>query len=289
MGLLIFCGEQVDPEMYNQRLFRNGADCCRRSWIASTMGRCAVWWWRDLPIRRWRRSRSSAGALAKIETKRLMSVNVSKNDHSTRVLARWNDSEGHPGGDRTAIWQRPGSALHHICRPRVDRLADRSHLCTGNAVGSLVGGTPRSGEDNLVAGHPLEYRPADEKPKLNARITIPGDQTPQLLAAHGTAFAFPHTERAGVYTISWTDALGKQQTHQMAASFDKNASDLEPVTERQLADLLGNLKPILVVYHPRRAGFGGARPRDLAEIWRSRFYVCSWWSRCMAFYVGRER
>jgi hypothetical protein len=288
-GLMIFCGEQVDPVLYNQRLFRNGAGLlpARLDRIEDGPVRgIVVEGFADSPLAPL--AKLAPAALAKIESRRLMTVEVAKNDPATRVLARWNDSEGHPA----VIERQFGKGRVLLFTTSADREwtdwpIDPTYVLAVRSAALSVA-RPDRGEDNLVAGHPLEYRPADDKPKLNARITAPGDQTPQLLASDADGFHFPHTERAGVYTLSWNDALGRQQTHKEAVSFDKNASDLEPLTELQLAELLGNLKASLVVYQPGALASAGPG----REIWRNLAItlVCLLVvESLMAFYVGRER
>ena len=71
-------------------------------------------------------------------------------------------------------------------------------------------------------------------------------------------------------------------------AFDKNASDLEPLTESQLTDLLGNLKVSLLTYRPGAlAAMGPGR-----EIWRNlavTLLCLLMVESLLAFYVGRER
>jgi hypothetical protein len=288
-GLMIFCGEQVDPEVYNQRLFREG-----KGLLPAKIGRIedgpvkgiVVEEFADSPLASL--AKLAPAALAKIETRRFMSVEVSPRDHATRVLARWNDSEGHP-----AVIERKFGKGHVLLftttadREWSDWPIDPTYVLAVRSAAISVA-RPDAGEDNLVAGHVLEYRPADEKPKLNARILTPGDQTKQILTETAGTFHFPHTEYAGVYAMSWNDALGKEQTRKLAVSFDKNASDLEPISEIQLAGILGNLTPSRVMYHPgvlSSAGPGREIWRNLAITLMALLVVES----LMAFYVGRER
>ncbi len=288
-GLLIFCGEQVDPEMYNQRLFRNGAGL-----LPAKLDRIEDGPVRGLVMEGFADSPLAAlaklapAALAKIETKRLMGVEVSKNDWGTRVLARWNDPAGRPA----VIERKFGAGRVLLFTTSADRewtdwpIDPTFVLAVRSAALSVA--RPDPWEDNLVAGHTLVYRPSDNQPKLNARVAAPGDPTPQVLPTGCGMFQFWHTERAGIYTLSWNDAQGRQQTHQMAASFDKNASDLEPLIESQLAGLLGNLKASIVAYYPgalAAAGPGREIWRNLAVTLLSLLVVES----VLAFYVGRER
>jgi hypothetical protein len=207
---------------------------------------------------------------------------------SVRVLARWNDAEGHPaviekrlGRGRVLLWTMSAD------REWSDWPVDPTYVLVVRSA-AVACAWPDGGEDNCVAGHPMEYRLPEDRARANLRIATPDDPTPQPAVEQGGVFHYAHTQRAGVYALTWEDASGKGQVHQLAASFDKNASDLEPLTQSQLVELLGNLKPSIVQYRP---GFlSSAGPGR--EIWRmlAMILVCAMvMESLMAFWVGRER
>ena len=139
-GLMIFCGEQVDPEMYNQRLFRNGAGL-----LPAKMDRIEDGPVRGLVVESFADSplaplaKLAPAALAKIQTRRLMTVDASRKDDAVRVLARWNDPEGHPA----VIERRFGKGRVLLFTTSADRewdgLADRSDVCARGALGGAFG------------------------------------------------------------------------------------------------------------------------------------------------------
>ena len=147
---------------------------------------------------------------------------------------------------------------------------------------------PDSGDDNLVAGHRLEYKPADDHPRLNPTITPPDDSSPQPMIADGSTLQYPHTEFAGQYTINWKDSTGKDEQHRFAVSFAKTASDLEPLGEQQLIELTGSLRPQVVHYHAGQ--LAAASPGR--EIWRvlaTGLLALLVVESVFAFWVGREK
>jgi hypothetical protein len=115
-------------------------------------------------------------------------------------------------------------------------------------------------------------------------LTLPDDPT----AVPIPTLKYPHTEHAGPYTVTWNDPAGKEQHHQLAASFDRNASDLEPLGEDQLARLLGTLRAEVINYHP--GDLAAAGPGH--EIWRSlagTLLALLLVETLFACYVGREK
>ena len=136
MGLMIFAGEQVDPTLYNDRLYKNGngllparidriLDGPVKGLVIETYG--------DSPLAPW--PSSPRPRLSKIATKRLLDLDTAgKPIDGVRVLARWNDPEAHPAIIEKQFGKgRARPAVHHHRRSRVDRLAGRSHVCAGGA------------------------------------------------------------------------------------------------------------------------------------------------------------
>jgi len=290
MGLMIFAGEQLEPDAYNDRLYNNG-----NGLLPARLGRPIDGPMRGIVVEAYSDSplaplaKLMPAALAKIEARRLLTVEFPKQaDDAVRVLARWNDPEGHPaviekrlGRGRVLLWTLSAD------REWSDWPVDPTYVLAIRSAAAAVA-RPDSDAHNLVAGHPLRYRSPDERPMVNPRITVPEDPTPQPLIASGADLVFPHTERAGPYTLTWSDDAGKPRSRAMSASFDKNASDLEPITIARLAELLGDLRPAVVPYQPGL--LSAAQPgreiwRMLASVLAGMFLVES----VLAFWVGRER
>jgi hypothetical protein len=285
MGLMIFAGEQVDPTLYNDRLYKNGNGLLPARIdhvVDGPVKGLVIEPFADSPLAPL--APLAPAALSKISTKRLLELDTAaKPVEGVRVLARWNDPEGHPaviekrfGKGRVLLWTTTAD------REWTDWPVDPTYvLATRSAALSVA--RPDGGDDNIVAGHELVI-PTGDEPKVNPRLTTPDDSTPTPIPA----LKYSHTEHAGTYTLIWNDPAGKEQRHQVAVSFDRLASDLDPLGEDQLAHLLGNLKAEVVTYHPgdlSSSGPGHEIWRTLAGILLALMLV----ETLFAFYVGREK
>jgi hypothetical protein len=286
MGLMIFPGEQVDPNLYNELLYKNGTGLlpARINHIADgPIKGIVIDPSPDSPISIV--SKLVPAALSRSSIQRFLDVDVdSKPVEGVRVLARWNDAENHPaliekklGRGHVLLWTTSAD-LEWSATWAQD---PANVLATQSAARGIA--RPDTDDDNLTAGHELVVPPSDEA-KLNPRLTVADDPTSVPIPM----LRYPHTEHAGTYTLVWNDPAGKEQRHQLAISFDKTASDLEPLGEDQLAKLLGNLKAEVVQYH--LGDLATAEPGH--EIWRTlagTLLALMVVETVFAFYVGREK
>jgi len=288
MGLMIFAGEQLDPESYNDRLFNSGLLPMKLARVIDgPVQGIVIEGFSDSPLAPL--AKIAPAALAKISTRRLVEVESPATlPEGVRVLARWNDADNHPaiiekrlGRGRVIFWTTSAD------REWTDWPVDPTYVLAVRSA-ALAAVRPDGGGDNLVAGHALEYRPSDDRPMLSPRIIPPDDPTPQPLAIEDSALRYPHTEGAGIYTLSWKDALGKEQSHRIAVSYDPAASDLEPLSESRLDELTDALRPRIVQYHAGQLAAGGPG----REIWRTlaaALLGLVFVETLLAFWVGRER
>jgi hypothetical protein len=286
MGLMIFAGEQVDPSMYNDRLFKKGTGLLPARIDRVTDGPVKgllVEAFGDSPLGPM--AKLAPAALSKIATRRFLELDTTgKPIEGVRVLARWNDPEGHPaiiekrvGRGRVLLWTTTAD------REWTDWPVDPTYVLAVRSA-ALGIARPDGSDDNLTAGHELIVPRLDGEAKLNPRLTLADDPT----AVPIPTLRYPHTEHAGTYTITWNDPAGKEQHHQLAVSFDRNASDLEPLGEDQLARLLGTLRAEVVHYHPGDLATAGPGH----EIWRTlagTLLALMLVETLFACYVGREK
>jgi hypothetical protein len=289
MGLMIFAGEQTDPDLYNERFWKNGRGLLPaklNSIIDGPVRGLVVDRFADSPLAPL--AKILPASLAKIEAKRLMAVESPRaNDDSVRVLARWNDDAAHPaviekrfGIGRVLLWTISAD------REWSDWPIDPTYVLAIRSAAQAAA-WPDAADDNLTAGHPLDYSPPEDRPRSNPRITLPNESTPQPMPVENNRFHWPQTSRAGIYTLTWQEAAGKQQ-HELAASFDNLASDLTPISGSQLQTFLGNLSPVIIPYHPGL--LTSSTPGR--EIWRTLATTLLGLlvvETLLAFYVGRER
>jgi hypothetical protein len=288
MGLIIFPGEQIDLQSYNDRLFASGLLPMKLDHVIDgPVQGIVVEGFADSPLASL--GKIAPAALAKISTRRFVGVEAPlKPADGVRVLARWNDPEGHPaiiekrlGKGRVIFWTTTAD------REWTDWPVDPTYVLAARSAALSIA-RPDAREDNIVAGQMMEYRAVDDHPRISPRIVGPGDPTPQPLVSDGSILRYPHTARAGIYTLSWKDAVGADQSHRIAVSFDKTASDLQPLTETQLDQLAGNLPLQIVHYHAGQL----AASSSGREIWRT-LAACLlgllFVESLLAFYVGREK
>jgi hypothetical protein len=286
MGLMIFAGEQIDPSLYNDRLYKNGNGLLPAKILRIDDGPVKgmlVEKFADSPLAML--SKLAPAALSRISTRRFLELDTTgKSVEGVRVLARWNDPEGHPaiiekqfGRGRVLLFTTTAD------REWTDWPVDKTYVLAVRTA-ALAIARPDRGDENIVAGHELIVPALDDEAKENPRLILPDDPTPIPIPS----LRYPHTEHAGTYTALWNDATGHEQHHQLAVSFDRDASDLEPLAADQLAQLLGTLRAEVVTYHPGDL----ASNTNGHEIWRTMaatmlalLLVETWF----AAYVGREK
>ena len=288
MGLIVFAGEQVDPTFYNDGLYRAGLLPCRvdRAVDGPVHG-LIVEPLADSPASPL--ARLAPAALNRVQTRRLLLVDPpARTDESVRVLARWNDAEGHPA----LIEKRVGRGRVLLVTTSADREwtdwpVDPTYVLLVRAA-TVALARPDTGDANAVAGHPIEFRPDTDTTPVSPRVTTPDDPTPQPVSLVNGTLRYTGGTTAGTYTLAWTDSAGAKQTKPVSVSYDPAAADLEPIDEPQLQRLMGGLKPAVVRFVPNQLAAGGAGRelwRTLATTMLALFFV----ETAFAAWVGRSR
>src|SRR5207237_363913 len=93
-GLMIFCGEQIDTHLYNQRLYRDGAGLLParlEGAIDGPVNGIVVESLQNSPLEPL--GRLAPAALSRVRVNRYMGTTVDPHGKDVRVLARWNNSE----------------------------------------------------------------------------------------------------------------------------------------------------------------------------------------------------
>lgn len=288
-GLMIFAGEQVDPALYNQRLYRdgNGLLPCRldRPVDVPVTG-LIVEPLAQSPLSAL--NRIAPAALARIKARRFMAATVGPKTDTVRVLARWNDPEGHPavvekrfGKGRVIFWTISAN------KEWSDWPIDPTYvLAVRSAATAIARAEPQ--QDNLAAGQPVQYTLDEGQAATEPKITLPGHDQPEMASIANNVIRYPNTAHAGPYTLAWKDATGKPQQHLFCVSPDKAESDLTPIADQELFGLLGNLRPTLIHYRTGES----ALAQSGKEIWRTFAFVVLGLlaaETVLAVWVGRER
>jgi hypothetical protein len=292
-GLMIFPGDQVDPAAYNQSLYRDGAGL-----LPARMGRAdetapnglAVEGSADSPLAPM--SRVAPEALARIRPKKFLSVALDEGgrDRDARVLARWNDPEAHPaavekrfGRGRVVLWTVSAD------RQWSDWPIDPTYvLAQRSAAAAIV--RPEPAGTNFTAGEAVAY-PLDAGQVVRTPLVSGPDSSPaEPLAVADQVLRSAATSRAGRYALSWKDASGAEQSRIACANFNPAESNLEPIGEAELTNLLVPLSPAFVHWGAAQAaepiGEGGR------EVWRSvvlAVLLLAVVEAALATWVSRER
>ena len=212
MGLMLFVGDQVDIENYNQKLYKDG-----RGLLAGKLDRVIDEPVTGLVIDEVAASplspmaRLAPAALARIRAKKFMTLNVPPKAEGVRVLAHWNDAENHPaviekafGRGKVILWTVTADKAWG------DWPIDPTYLLATRSAAMAIARGDRS-QDNVSAGQAIqiELQPGDSvlEPKISApdrdglepvELQKPKDAGPIL--------RYTRTASAGAYTLRWKDA-----------------------------------------------------------------------------------
>src|SRR4051794_22221399 len=249
MGLMIFVGDQVDPQLYNDRLFRDGAGLLPARLggvIEDPVTGLVVEQADNSPLAAL--AKVSPAALARIVVKKYMAAEVPKTttraSEPVRVLARWNDPQGRPavvekhfGRGRVLLWTVTAD------RQWSDWPIDPVYVL---AVRSAATAAARSDANagGATAGQPIRIQLEEGQAATEAKITTPGSSDAQPLTVEKKdneppVLTYARTTRAGVYTLTWKDAAGAEQSRPVVVNGDKAESDLEPIPDAELRSLMG--------------------------------------------------
>ncbi len=251
MGLMIYPGDQIDPESYNGLLYKNGGgllpaklDVPRDVEIKGLIIEAGS----DSPLSML--NRLNPEALSRIRPRRIQGVTLSEDDPTIHVLARWNDLNQSPaliekkfGEGRVLLWTVTAD------RSWSDWPTEGSFvLATRLATQSVASQVTRW--ENLTAGEPLRYPFAKESAPANVDLFSPGRAdavvTPLNLSTTIPLLDSPETYRSGIYRVSWKGPTGEPVKREFAVSPDPRDTRLVKLTDEGLQGFLGKLIPKIV-------------------------------------------
>ncbi|MCA9077093.1 MAG: BatA domain-containing protein [Planctomycetaceae bacterium] len=271
-GLMIFGGEQLDIEAYNETLFKGGEGLLpvRLSEIkdADTTG---------LVIEPHAVSplspllKLSAESLGRVRPRRFISTSVDEEPGAdVRVLARWNNPASSPaviekrfGDGRVMFWTMTAD------RDWSDWPTEASFVLAMRMAADSVAARILRWE-NVTTGQPLRFPLDPEFAPQTAKLSVPptGDEVSlSIERAEGTdpMLLSAATRRAGHYTALWEAAGIGEKTHPFAASPDVTDSRLERIDTAGLEPFLGRLTPQLIRFSGESIDVATAG----TELWRS--------------------
>jgi hypothetical protein len=296
-GLMVFAGEQVDPQIYNDRLFKDGNGLLPARLAKASeepVTGLVVESLDDSPLAAL--GRIAPAALGRIVAKRFMIAEpppATKSD-AVRVLARWNDPESRPaviekkfGRGRVLLWTITAD------RQWSDWPVDPTYVLAVRSAAMAVA-RPDGREGQATAGEAIRHRLAQGEQTADPRVVAPGATEPETASVEpgdntaGRAIVHRDTARAGVYTLKWKDATGAERSHTVAVNPHKAESDLTPITGAELTDLMGRLDVPIIHYSAGETSLVGQG----REIWKTlaiALLCLATVETVMATWVGRER
>ena len=294
VGLIVFVGDQIDPQLYNDRLYRDGAGLLPAR-LAGTIDEpvtgLVVEQADDSPLAAL--SKVSPAALGRIVAKKYAVAEVPKASDQVRVLARWNDPQGRPavvekrfGRGRVLLWTVTAD------RQWSDWPIDPVYVLAVRSAATAVARSDANVND-VIAGQPIRVQLVEGQDAVDPKVTLPGSNDAQPVRVENAEGAPPvltygNTARAGVYTLAWKDAAGAEQTRPVCVNPDGAESELEPIADGQVAALMGNLDVPIVHYTAGQT----LLTREGKEIWRTLaqvVLVMAVVESMFAVWVGRER
>jgi hypothetical protein len=271
MGLMIFAGEQVDPDEYNRLFERGGQGLLPGQMLSVREGETpglAIEPHADSPMALL--SRLSADSLSRIRPRRILGVSLPEEAAAgVRVLARWNDPQRSPavlekqfGEGSVLMWTMTAD------REWSDWPTEASFVLAMRLAAQSVAARVLRWE-NLTCGQPIRF-PLDpdfapqtavlELPGVEEAVPLPierpADGEPLLLS--------PPVLRAGHYRARWEEPGPAARVHEFAASPAIEDSRLVRLDAESLQPFLGRLVPRMIRFAGEVVDVATAG----AELWR---------------------
>jgi hypothetical protein len=301
MGLIILVGDQVDPDVYNQLLLREGIGLLPAQLESIS----------DQPVEGLVLEKNSpspldalrqlsAGVLERIKTNKYFQVRASEDAASgIRVLARWNDAEASPavverlvGRGRVLLWTTTANKAWSDWPTQPSYV-----LAMRESAKALV---RSEGAHEITSGEPIRRAlpaevqvsaPTVEVPESNepVALNIDSDRKPAAGTKSADRFlAFADTYRPGIYRLNWQANPGGPMSDMFAVNPDARESDLTPIANAELRALWGTLEPEVVSADTSDTNWA-ARGE---EIWRPLAMCLLAFlaiEACFATFAGRQR
>lgn len=270
MGLMIFPGDQVDPELFELHLHRGGAGVSPAAWggrFDEGVQGLSVDPAGDSPLAAL--AALAPEALGTIRARSILEVGIGSDlVGEARVLARWDDAEGRPA----VIEKRLGRGRVLLWTVTADRVwsdwpVEPTFLLSVREAARRIA-DPGAGGLVHRAGAPIALdtrgAPVRQPTLLDAdetsvgRLSVVEDEA-------GSRVAFEGVRRAGTYTARWTAEDGAEVVRHVAVQPATSESDLARLPREELLAWAGALRP-QIVHHSELETLLADTGR---EIWRS--------------------
>ena len=311
MGLMIFVGDQVDPDNYNQVLAREGVELLPAQ-LQSILDQPATGLVLESnsPSALDAMRQLNASVLERIKTNKYYQLQMpSENTPGVRVLARWNDTDSSPavverlvGRGRVLLWTITAN------KAWTDWPTQPSYVLAMRESGKAI--VRPSGLRDITAGEPIRRPISPEVQIQKPTIDVPDSTEPTPLTidtaapskttaaasapastddnSAGRVLSYTDTRRAGLYRLNWEAAPGGAESDLFAVNPDLREGDLTPIAADDLKSLWGDLQPeIIAADHADENTTARGQ-----EIWRPLAFsllALMALEACFAMWVGRQR
>lgn len=312
MGLMIFLGEQVEPDNYNSLLYKDGRGLLPVPLEAIGEEKIDGLALEDVPRSPLAALKQlSPAVMQRIAVRKFMQVQLPRGlGKGVRLLARWNSTGTAPAAiDRT--FGRGDVLLWTITADKAwsDWPTDPSYvLAMREAAKAIVRGDsiPR----DLVAGEPLKLERAAGREATSPRIETPGakesvpmqidngpaaDKQPDQRAPTAAStpiktqtIRFDDTRLAGVYRVTWQERQKGSQSELYAVDPDRRESDLPRIETDELRSLLGGLKLEVIPAFEGRDVPIAVRGREIWRTLATSLFVMLLFEAGFATWTGRQ-
>jgi hypothetical protein len=308
-GLLVFPGDQVDPENYNRVLYQDGTGLLPAQFDVP----------QDEPVAGLlleENSPSAVDALRQLSAAVLERIKVNKRyqlrlaadeDPAVRILARWNDAASSPalvektiGRGRVLLWTTAAD------KSWSDWPTEPSYVLAMRETAKAVART-NSGLHELTAGEVLRCPVSPERRIQSPLLELPGGDEPRPLSlesdeaqpanagtadsseGHGKFLVWSETSKAGLYRLNWHESPGGAASDVFAVNPDGRESELARIPVDELRKRWRSVEPEIITAFNSADARVGVRGQ---EIWRSLAFCLlgvMGLEACFATYVGRQR
>lgn len=305
-GVMIYPGDQLDPDSYNRLLYKEGTGIFPvqlEGPVDEPVSGLSLEENSPSPVDAMRQL--SAAVLERIKVNKRYHVKLpTDEDQNVRVLARWNDSASSPaliekqyGRGRVLFWTVTAD------KSWSEWPIEPSYVLTMRETSKAIARTGL-GEHELTAGEVLRCPVSVERRIQVPTIEFPGGDEPKALAIEATerestnnerttpdklSLVWPETYKAGLYRLNWQETPGGAATNLYAANPDGRESDLARIGPDELKKHWRSVTPEVITAFTTADASVGIRGQ---EIWRSLAYALMAMmgvESCFATWVGRQR
>jgi hypothetical protein len=283
MGLMIFVGDQLDPDNYNQLLYKGGSGLLPAEFegIAdSEFSGLLVETAEGSPLEAL--GQLTPAALERIKVRKSYEVRRPPGDvEGVRVLARWNNQAAAPavlekifGQGRVLLWTTAAD------RSWSDWPTDSSYVLSMREAARAIAKSTAS-LHQFTAGQALRVDLSASRDITLPAIEVPGGKEPKPLvlggaasgisdeakqAKSGRALRFGDTRRAGLYKMTWRDSVSGARSESFAVNPDRRESDLARINTSDFEQMWGALEPEVISIS---SGSDSALAVRGQEVWRT--------------------